>query len=74
MKKLNYYTSAAGIFLGNFSEAATAGVLWKKLFSNISLYSKESQTWNFIKKRIQHRCFRLNIAKFFRAPILKSIW
>ena len=36
MKKLNYYTSAAGIFLGNFSEAATAGVLWKKLFSNIS--------------------------------------
>ena len=31
------------------------------------------QTCNFIKKRPQHRCFPLNIAKFLRAPILKNI-
>ena len=28
---------------------------------------------NFIKKRLQHRCFSVNIAKFSRAPILKNI-
>ena len=26
------------------------------------------------KKRLQHRCFPVNIAKFSRAPILKNIW
>ena len=28
---------------------------------------------SFNKKRIQHRCFPVNIAKFLRAPILKNI-
>ena len=28
---------------------------------------------NFIKKRLQHRCFSVNIAKFLRPPILKKI-
>ena len=28
---------------------------------------------NFIKKRLQHRCFPVNIAKLFRTPILKNI-
>ena len=28
---------------------------------------------NFIKKRLQHRRFPVNIAKFLRAPILKNI-
>ena len=28
---------------------------------------------NFIKKRLQHRCFPVNIAKFLRTPILKNI-
>ena len=27
----------------------------------------------FIKKRIQHRCFLVNIAKFLRIPILKKV-
>ena len=26
----------------------------------------------FIKKRLQHRCFPVNIAKFLRTPILKK--
>ena len=30
-------------------------------------------TCNFIKKRLQHRCFPVNIANLFRIPILKNI-
>ena len=28
---------------------------------------------NFVKKRLQYRCFPVDIAKFLRTPILKSI-
>ena len=31
------------------------------------------KSYNFIKKRLQHRCFPLNIAKFLRTPTLKNI-
>ena len=31
------------------------------------------QTCNFIKTRLQHKCFLVKIAKFFRTPILKYI-
>ena len=31
------------------------------------------QGGNFIKMRLQHRCFPVNIAKFLRTPILKNI-
>ena len=30
-------------------------------------------SWNFIKKRLQHRFFTVNIAKFLRAPVLENI-
>ena len=53
-----------------------------KKFSNIrrktsvleSLFNKAAvlQTSNFIKKRLQHRCFSVNIAKYLRTPILKN--
>ena len=29
--------------------------------------------WNFIKKRLQQRCFPMNISKFLRTPVLKNI-
>ena len=29
---------------------------------------------NFIKKKLQHRCFTANIAKFLITSILKNIW
>ena len=32
------------------------------------------QVCNFIKKRLQHRCFPVNIAKFLKTPNLKNIW
>ena len=38
-----------------------------------SLFLIKLQAWNFIKKRLQHRCFPVNTAKFLRAPILKNI-
>ena len=32
------------------------------------------QACNFTKKRVQDRCFLVNIAKFLRTLILKNIW
>ena len=29
---------------------------------------------NVIKRRLQHSCFPVNIAKLLRIPILKNIW
>ena len=29
---------------------------------------------NFTKKRLQHRCFPVNIAKVFRKGFLKHLW
>ena len=31
------------------------------------------QACSFIKKRLQHSCFLMNIAKFLRTPVLKNI-
>ena len=68
------------------TEAAARGVLSEKLFLNILQYSQEStccsslfkkvadlKPCNFIKKKLQHRCFSVNIAEFLRTPILKNI-
>ena len=33
------------------------------------------RNWNIIKKRVQHRCFLMNIAKFLRAALLiEHLW
>ena len=56
----------------------------RKLFSKISQYPQETPVlesifkvnlWacNFIKKRLQHSCFPVNIAKFLILLILKNI-
>ena len=31
------------------------------------------QTWKFTKKRLQHRCYLVNIKKFLRTAILKNV-
>ena len=62
------------------------GIPWKRCswkFRNIhrktptleSLFNKVAalQACNFIKKRLQHMCFPVNITKFLRTPILKNI-
>ena len=40
-----------------------------------SLFNKAAalQACNFIKKKLQHRCFPVIIAKFLRIPILRNI-
>ena len=61
-------------------------MLSKKAFLKISQYSQENtcaellfdkvtglEVYNFIKERLQHRCFLANIAKFLRKPTLKNI-
>ena len=39
-----------------------------------SLFNKvvKLKPWNFIKKRLQHRCFPVNIATYLKTPILKN--
>ena len=41
-----------------------------------ALFNKfaDLQTGNFITKRLEHRCFPVNIAKFLKTPILKDIF
>ena len=69
-----------------FTEATTGGVLYKKLFLKISQYSQEKNCAGVsfliklqalspvtLLKRLQHRCFPMNIVKFLRTPILKNI-
>ena len=43
----------------------------KKLLLTILRYSQENnlKACNFIKKRLQHKCFLMNIVKFLRTPI-----
>ena len=67
-------------------EAATGGVSVKKVFLKVLQYSQKNtcveslfnnvaslKTCNFIKKRLQHKCFPVNSATFLRTPILKKI-
>ena len=69
------------------STDATGDFLSKKLFVKISQYSQENtcaksllnkvaghKVCNFIKKRLQHRFFSINIGKFLKTPVLKNIW
>ena len=69
-----------------FGEEATRGVLKEMLFLKFfgiftgkhlcwSLFKKvpDHQACNFLKKRLQHRCFLVHIAKFLRTPLLKNI-
>ena len=58
----------------NFSEEATGGVLWKRLFLLISQYSQESCRPATLLKRESNTCFfSLNIAKSFRTSFPKNI-
>ena len=41
--------SATDVFVGNFLEAATGCVLWKKLFLKISRYSKSCRPATLLK-------------------------
>ena len=64
-------------------EAATRGVLCKKLILEISQNSQENtcgrvsfyiklQACNFLKKRLWHRYFPVNFVEFLRTPFLHN--
>ena len=66
------------------AEAVSGGALWKRCFwkfsnNNLKTPVLESlfifclETCDFIKKRLQHRCFHVNIEKILRTLILKNI-
>ena len=75
--KLSRLTSVFGI--GDVHLEAATGNVMKKFIIFIgkhqcwSLFSINLQACNFIKKRLQHRCFPLHVRKFLRTPILKNI-
>ena len=49
----------------------TLGVLGHQRCSRV--FTRDFQACNFIKKRLQHRCFSVNIEKVLRTPISKNI-
>ena len=61
-------------------EAATRGVLCRKVFLEILQNSQENtyanslccKACNFIKKKLWHRCFPVNFWKFLRTPFIKN--
>ena len=64
---INKRCSIKKLFLKNF--AIFTGKHWSLFFNkNAGL-----QDYNFIKKRLQHRCFLDNAVKFLRTVILKNI-
>ena len=56
------------------SEATTRRALLKRLLLHLCRsFFVNNLTCNVLKKRLQHRCASVNIAKLLRAPILKNI-
>ena len=55
--------------LKNFSILTGKHLCWSLFFNQFVVL----QVCNFIKKRFQHRCFSVNIAKFLKTHILKKI-
>ena len=68
------------------AETAIGGVLWKKVFLKISQNSQGNtcvgvsffnkvaglSLVTLLKKRLQHRCFPMNLAKFLRTPFSQN--
>ena len=54
----------------------------KGVLKNFTIFTRKHLCWSlfgvfgviFIKKRLQHRYFPVNITKFLGTPILKNIW
>ena len=57
------------VVLNNFAYIHRETPVLESLFNKVAV----PKACNFIKKRLQHRCFPVNIAKYLRTPILKNI-
>ena len=68
------------IIINLVPEAATWGVLWKKVFLEISQNSRENTCTRvsfFIKLQVSglwHRCFPVNFVKFLRTFFTEHLW
>ena len=82
-----WFSWAQLFFICVVQEAANRGVSIKSYILKIfalftgkqlcwSLFNKIAglKTCNFVKNRLQHNCFPVNIAKFLRAPILRNLY
>ena len=82
LKKQMYQASATDVLLRIYeffktAEAADGGVQ-KGVHRNFAIFTGKSLCWSLLQackfiKRLQHRCFPVNIAKFLRTSIWKSI-
>ena len=72
----------ASVYLSDFIKLTFLLVLLKESFANIlkvfgmisfDEISSGREVCNFIKKRIQHKGFHVDMAKFLRKPILNNI-
>ena len=54
----------------NFAIFTGKHLCWSLFFNEVA----DLQGCNFSNNGLQHSCFSVNIAKFLRAPILKTIW
>ena len=69
MEKYNEQVFFEKAVLKNIAIFTGKHLCWSLFLSeNVSL-----QSYNFIKKRLQHRCFPVKIAQFLRARALKNI-
>ena len=57
------------VYYQKTSQYSQENTLSKSLLNKVV----DRKACNFIKKRLQHRCFPVNIGKFFKKPILKNI-
>ena len=70
------------IYIYKYSQKQPPEAFYKKIvFESFAIFTRNHQRWsfflikvcNFIKKRLQHRCFPVNIAQFLRTPTLKNV-
>ena len=45
-----------------------------EIFKNTYIEKHPRKARNFIKKRLQHKCFPVKFARFLRTPILKNLY
>ena len=66
-------SSHQGCCIKNTAHKSFAIFIGKHMLETLFNKATGLQACNFMKKRLEYRCFPVNIAKFLRAPILKNI-
>ena len=64
-QKIYLYSTSKSVFK-NFKKFIGKRLCWSLFLIKLQAF----KAWNFVKKRLQHRCFPLNIAKYLRTVFL----